>query len=152
MVPAARLLLPWNCGAKDKIINKLPLIMNNKLKNQEGFIALIALLIVVAAGLTIGIAVSLGGIEEIQTSFGIGQAGKAKNLANSCIEEGLGRLRENWANYSGSLSIGGNSCIINTVINGSLANVTAIGTVDVHTQKIQIQVDNNLNVIAWQEE
>jgi len=30
--------------------------------------------------------------------------------------------------------------------------VTAIGTVDVHTQKIQIQVDNNLNVIAWQEE
>jgi len=127
--------------------------MSNKLKNQEGYIALIALLIVVAAGLTIGIAVSLGGIEEIQTSFGAGQAAKAKAVANACIEEGLGRLRENWADYSGSLSISGNSCIINTVIvDGSLANVTAIGTVGIHTQKIQIQVDNNLNVIAWQEE
>ncbi len=119
---------------------------------QGGYIALIALLIVVAAGLTIGIAVSLQGIEEIQVSFASIQAASAKSLANSCIEEGLEHLRNNWVNYSGSLSIGGDSCIINTVINGSNATLTANGTVDIYNQKIQIQVDNNLNIISWQEE
>ena len=126
--------------------------MDNIYKNQRGYIALIALLIVVAAGLTIGIAVSLGGIEEIQMSFGGSRAAQAQSLANACIEDGLERLRNNWANYSGSLLIGGNSCIINTVVSGSNATLSAVGNVDIYSQKIKIQVDNNLDVIAWQEE
>ena len=126
--------------------------MDNIYKNQQGYIALVALLIVVAAGLTIGIAVSLGGIEELQMSFGSSQAARAKSLANACIEEGLERLRNNWANYSGSLLIGGNSCIINTVVSGSNATLLVVGNVDIYSQKIKMQVDNNLDVIAWQEE
>jgi|SRR3989338_30888 len=119
---------------------------------QNGYIALIALLVIVAAGLTIGIAVSLGGIEEIQLSFVGGQAAAAEILANSCIEEGLERLRHNWVNYSGSLSVAGNFCIINTIVSGNNATLTAIGTVDVYHQKIEVQVDNNLEVVSWQED
>lgn len=126
--------------------------MNNNVKNQQGFIALISLLVVVTAGLTIGLAVSIGGIEELQVSFSGSQAAKAKSLTNACIEDGLERLRNNWAIYSGSLSIDGNLCIINTVINGSNATLTSQGTVDIYTQKIQIEVDNSLEVVSWQEE
>ncbi|MFA6410430.1 MAG: hypothetical protein WCW26_02525 [Candidatus Buchananbacteria bacterium] len=126
--------------------------MNKTKLKPNGYIALVALLIVASAALTIGIAVSLAGIEEIQGSFGVTQATRAKNLANACVEDGLEKLRKNWAGFSGQLLINGNSCIINTVVNGNNATLVASGTVDIYTQKIQIQVDNNLNVIAWQEE
>ena len=119
---------------------------------QGGYIALMALLVIVAAGLTIGIAVSLGGIEEIQLSFIGGRAAAAEILANGCIEEGLERLRHNWANYSGSLSAAGNFCIINTIVSGNNATLTAIGTVDIYSQKIEVQVDNSLEVVSWREE
>ena len=124
--------------------------MNNK--NQQGYIALIALLIVVAAGLTISLAVSMRGIEEIMVSFDTSEAAKAKSLANACIEDGLERLRNNWNDYSKTLLINDNSCIINTVIDGNNATVTATGTVDIYSQKIQVQVDHNLEVMTWQED
>lgn len=121
-------------------------------QKQGGYIALIALLIIAAAGLTIGIAVSLSGIEELQSSFGSTQASIAKNLANACIEDGLEKLRNNFVDYSGTLSINLNSCIITIDVSGSNATLTATGFIDTYSQKIQIQVDNNLDVIAWQEE
>ena len=126
--------------------------MNHNYKKQSGYVALIALLIVVTAGLTISLAVSMGGIEEIKISFGISKAAEAKNMANACLEEGLERLRNNWINYTGSLSIDDNSCIINTAINGSTATLVAKGTADIYTQKIQVQVDSNLEVSSWLEE
>ena len=120
-------------------------------KNQKGYIALISLLIIVATALTIGLAISLRGVEEIQISFGKSQAVKAENLANACIEEGLERLRNNWSNYSDSLAIGDNSCIINAEVSGSIATLYATGTADIYTQKIEVQVDDSLNVIYWEE-
>jgi len=122
-----------------------------EIKNQSGYIALIALLIVAVVGLTIGLAVSLRGIEEIQISHAAKEAAKAKILANSCIEEGLYRLRNSWVNYSGSLPFGSNSCIIEAVLSGSTATLTAVGTVDIYVQRIQVQIDNNLEVLNWQE-
>ncbi|MAF13433.1 MAG: hypothetical protein CMI53_00870 [Parcubacteria group bacterium] len=119
--------------------------------NQQGYIALIALLLVSATGLTIGIALSLGGIEEVQLSFGTSQAARAKSITNSCIEDGLERLRVNWSNYSGSLAIDQDSCIIDIVVNGSNATLAATGTVDIFKQKIKIQVDDTLEVTSWEE-
>ncbi|OGY47111.1 MAG: hypothetical protein A3J62_02210 [Candidatus Buchananbacteria bacterium RIFCSPHIGHO2_02_FULL_38_8] len=125
---------------------------NPRSKFQNGgYIALVALLIVAAAGLTIGIAVSLRGIEEIQTSFGDSQSAKAKSIANVCIEDGLERLRNNWADYSSSLSVGENSCIISIVTNGNSATLNATGTVDIYSQKIKVEANNNFDVTLWQE-
>lgn len=123
----------------------------NNLNNQSGYIALVALLVIVSAGLTIGIAVSLSGITEIQVSFGSSQAAKARSLANSCVEEGLERLRTSGSPYTGALSIDTNSCIIKTVINGSNFILYATGTVDIYNQKVEVAVDSNLEVVYWQE-
>lgn len=128
-------------------------MINPKFYQQDGYIALVALLVVVTAALTIGIAVSLEGIEEIQMSYGGSQSANAKSLANACIEEGLERLRNNWVSYSPyTLSIAPDSCIIDIVVNGNSATLNATGTVDIYKQKIEMQVDNSLNVINWQED
>ena len=125
--------------------------INNKTKRQpQGYIALISLLIVVSAGLTIGLAVSLSSLDELQMSFGHSQSARAKSIANTCVEDGLERLRNSWTNYSGTLSIGLDSCIINTVISGN-AILTVIGTTDIYNQKIVVTVNSNLDVVSWQE-
>src|SRR3989344_9226615 len=125
-------------------------IRNSKFRpRRHGYIALISLLIVAAAALTIGIGVSLTSISAVQDSFAFMQANRAKFLANSCVEEGLERLRENWANYSTSLSFAGGSCIINSLVDGNLADLTSEGTVDIFKQKIKIQVNQNLAVVNW---
>ncbi len=118
-------------------------------QERGGYIALISLLIVSAAALTIGIAVSLRGIEEIQMSYSSQKAAEAENLADVCIEEGLENLRNIWADYSNSLFFGSNSCIINTEVDASNAILYATGTADVYTQKIEVKVDTNLDVIYW---
>jgi len=122
------------------------------IKQQNGYIALVSLLVVATAGLTIGLAVSISGIEEVQLSHGLTQSIKAKNLANACVEDGLERLRNSFVSISQyTLSIGSNSCIIDVVVGGSAATVNATGTVDIYNQKIQVQVDDTLSVTSWTE-
>ena len=128
-------------------------IQNSKFHpRRRGYIALIALLVVAGAALTIGLAVSLSGISAIQESFSVTQSASAKSLANLCLQEGLEKLRQNWVNYSSSLSVGPDSCIINTVVAGNSATLTSEGTIDIYTQRLQIQVNQNLEVNFWQEE
>lgn len=124
---------------------------NMKHKTQRGYIALVSLLVISATGLTIGLAVSIAGIEEIQISHGVTQATKAKNLANTCVEDGLERLRNSFISYSGSLSIDGDSCIIDIVVTGSAALINATGTVDIYNQKLVVQVDSSLAITSWVE-
>ncbi len=118
----------------------------------RGFISLVALLVVVAAGLTIGISVNLAGLQELQTSLDFSQARRAQQLANGCIEEGLGRLHTSFSSFATTLSFGYGSCILQVTVLGSTATLVATGTVDIYNQKIQVQVDNTLSVTSWQEE
>jgi len=109
----------------------------NNIKQQNGYIALVSLLVVATAGLTIGLAVSISSIEEIQISHGLTQSTKAKNLANACAEDSLERLRNSFVSISQySLSIGSNSCIIDVAVTGSAATINATGTVDIYNQKV----------------
>jgi len=119
-------------------------------KKQGGYIALISMLIVAAVSLTISMAVSLRGIEELQMSFASSQGARASNLADTCLEEGLNRLRQTWADYTINLSIGDNSCIITVDETGTEASLEAYGIVDNFTKKAYAEVDNNLEITLWQ--
>lgn len=126
--------------------------MNFLKKNNQGFVALVSLLMVAALGLTIAIAVSLSGLDELLVSLGNNRALEAHGLAQTCAEEGLEKLRNDFVSYSTSLSIDGNSCIISAVVSGNSALLHATGTVDVYSQKIEVSVDSDLNVTNWQED
>ena len=119
---------------------------------QSGFIAMVSLLIITTAGLTIGLAISIASIEELGISLNISESAKARALANTCVEEGLERLRNSFVDYFATLSIGSNSCIINAVVVGSNATLTATGTVGVYTQKIIVVATNALEITSWVEE
>jgi hypothetical protein len=126
--------------------------MNTAYKNQQGYIALLSLLIVVAAGLTIGLTLSLAGIDEMQVSASRSEAARASTIAQACIEEGLERLRESFSNFSTTLSLNGDSCILSVTVSGPSATVAATGTVDTYIQKITMTVDTSLEVTSWIEE
>src|SRR3989338_9781716 len=126
--------------------------MHMHFEQQPGFIALVALLMIAAVGLTLGITASLSGIGEIQTSYAFDEAQQARYVTNACIEEGLEQLRRNWVPFNLVLSIDSDSCIIEAQLDGSIATLTATGTVDIYYQKIKIQVDDSFNVAYWQEE
>jgi len=121
-------------------------------KNKKGYIALVSLLLVAAVGLTISIAVSLRGMEELQMSFASSQASVSSHLAGSCLEEGLNRLRQNWSDFGSiNLSIGDNLCIINVVaFDGSSADLEVYGDNNIFRQKISVSVDSDLEVASWQ--
>lgn len=121
------------------------------MKNNQGYIALIALLIIAAAGLTIGLAISIAGIDEIQLAHSKDQAAAAKSAAKACAEDGLEKLRNSFSTYSGTLSYDQYSCIINIEVNGTNATVTATGTVDIYNKKITIGLDNTMAISVWDE-
>lgn len=121
-------------------------------KQRKGYIALFSLLILAAAALTVGLAVSLQGIDEIQSSVAADRSVLAKAAANTCIEEGLERLRNDFINYSATLPIDDDYCILNISVNGSSAVLSATGTVDIYSQKIKVQVDDDLEIVFWQED
>ena len=127
-------------------------LLKSKKDKPNGYIALMALLIMASVGLAIGVAVSLTSMNEIQNSFSQSQGLSAKMAANTCVEEGLEKLRRNWENHFFTLLLDQNSCIINVVVTGSNATLSATGTAGVFNQKIQVQADNNLEILAWEEE
>jgi len=118
-------------------------------RQPNGYVALIALLVVSAAGLTIGLAVSLRGIEEIQLSFGFSQAAKAQAAANGCIELGLEHLRSVGTPLQTELSIGGISCILEATLVGPNAELHATSTVGEYTRTIAVQRDASGEIMSW---
>jgi len=119
---------------------------------QSGYITLIALLLVTTTALTIGLAVSLRGLGELQAGLAVSEAAVARSVANACVEDGLERLRTNWVSYSGSLSTGSDSCTIMVTILGSSATIIASATVNGYTQSITVQVSDQLEITNWSDQ
>jgi len=85
----------------------------NKTNNQQGYIALISIIIISAVTLLLAISANLFGISEAQMGLRKSQGSEAFYLANLCAEDALMKLKDN-LNYSGneSLTIGDGSCEI----------------------------------------
>lgn len=84
-----------------------------KINNQGGYIALIAILIIVAVTLAVGISMSLLGVGQTQASFTEQQSRQSFHLADSCLEEAIWQLKKN-SSYAGNnnLNLSEGSCNI----------------------------------------
>jgi len=122
----------------------------NLLSRQDGYIALVSVLIVSAVTLAIAISTALSGIEELKMSFRDSHSSEALSFADSCVDESLNRLRLNWGNDSGSINFNGNTCDF-TISATSNAYITASSTVDEYTRTIEVETDSNLNIVSWRE-
>ncbi len=120
-------------------------------RRQGGFVALIFVLGMAAVMLTVGVALSLRSIENLQASSWYDGATEARQLALTCAEEGLLRLRTSWAASSGALSLGAGSCTMDTTVTAATATVAATGVVGSAHRRLTVTVDATLRVTSWSE-
>lgn len=135
---------------------------NNKCKilvNNKGYIAFTSLLIISLVALSIAFSISMLGIEEVKTALGFKKGQETQDIAESCIEEGLLRLK-NDNTYTGTsqpLNVGGGSCTI--IVSGTNPNYTIFATAAInghptYNKKIQVKTKRgagSVTITSWQE-
>ena len=127
------------------------------MRNQEGFIALISVLIIGAIVLAISIGLSLRSIGETNMSLAEQESHRALALANLCAEQALMKL-ESVLNYAGSenVTIGSESCDILAISGSGNFNrtVQAQSTVSGYTKKVKVvvsQISPTMQITSWEE-
>lgn len=124
--------------------------------NQQGYIALLAVLIVGAASLAIGLALLVNGSDNERATLVTTQSIQARNLATACAEEALQQMHDNTA-FTGTnnLTLGQGTCTY-TVTNtgGSNRTVDATGTVNNVVRKVKVYATigaSSISITSWQD-
>lgn len=127
------------------------------MKNQEGFIALISVLIIGAIVLAISIGLSLRSIGETNMSLAEQESHKALALANLCAEQALMKL-ESTLNYAGNetVPVDEEFCDILAISGSGNFNRTiqTQSTVSNYTKKVLVvvsQISPAMQITSWEE-
>ena len=127
------------------------------MKHQQGYIALITILIISGVVLLIASSTGLFGISETDMGLIENQSTEAYYLANACAEYALERLKNN-LNYSGNetLDINDGSCYVHPLegVGNEDRVIKVIGTLANQTRKIKItieEVNPSITISSWQE-
>lgn len=127
--------------------------MRNK---EQGYIALLAVLIVGAASVAISLALVMSGADSQRSALSEQQSRQARALAAACAQEALQVVHDNIA-YTGTNSItqGAGSCTYTvTSTSTQLRTIVATGTVGTVVRKIQAYAtigSSSISVSLWQE-
>ena len=121
-----------------------------KAQTKNGFITLLATLIVGAIGLSVAISLLMLGLGSSRNSLLILQSGQARMMANACTEQALENIVLS-PSYSGTgaLTIDGNSCTFAVTNSGATFSIDAVGEVGRLTKRVSVTKDSN--GINWQE-
>lgn len=105
---------------------------------QRGAIALLALLILLAASLTLTTGLSLRGITNLQSVSTLREGEEAFSGADGCVMEALRRLRDNSAYQGGTWTLGWVRCLVTvTDEGGGQRTIRAAATVGRSTRRIR---------------
>jgi len=132
-------------------------IQLNNAPRQEGFIALVSVLIIGALVLLLSVGASMRGVSDIAMSIAQQHSARALSLANTCAETALMKL-ENTLRYQGneSILVGGESCMIYPVEGAGNLNRTikTASTVSGYTKKVLVTVSRvspRMQIALWRE-
>ena len=128
----------------------------SKQKMNEGYIALISVILIAAIGTAIMISVIASGISAIKTDFSLQQSGSARSLASSCAEEALQKILETGTtSSSGNLAVASGTCTyLITSTNGQNITINATGMLSTVTSKIKVVIATTTPAVtlsSWQE-
>ena len=96
---------------------------------KQGFMALMAVLILGGGALLLALSSSYLGLAELESSNLETKAGQTLVAADGCLDETLRRLRLNPSYTGGSLTLGDASCIIGVTSVGANRTITATSTI-----------------------
>lgn len=124
--------------------------------NENGYVALLSVLIVGAAATAIALTLLLTGTDSQKSSLVTQRSMQARSLATACAEEALQQMHDDTA-FTGTdtLNIGQGSCTY-TVTNTGGTNriIDASGTVGDVVRKIQVYATIetlSISITSWQE-
>ncbi|HLZ14750.1 MAG TPA: hypothetical protein VKQ34_02040 [Candidatus Saccharimonadales bacterium] len=124
---------------------------------EQGYVALMAVLILGAAATAIGIVLLTSGTDELR-GMAIEQRSKqARGLALACGEEALQQLHDNiaFSTTSGALTLGAGTCTYKVSVNtGTTRTISATGTVGTVTRKVSTTATVNnttISVSSWKD-
>lgn len=123
---------------------------------QNGYVALIAVLVTGAVALAVALALLTGGTDSQRATLVEQQSAQARNLAKSCAEEALVQIRSNTGfTGTGTLSLGQGSCTY-TVTNagGNNRTISTSGVVNNTTRRVNVSVtitSLSISITSWQE-
>lgn len=127
-----------------------------KLNSQDGYIALLAVLIIGSAALAISLTLLMTGTDSQRTTLVQQQSRQARLLANACAQESLQVIHDD-TSYAGSDTLTqseGNCSYTVTVTSGTTRTILATGTVSGVVIKVQIYVtigSSSISITSWQE-
>jgi hypothetical protein len=122
---------------------------------EQGFIALISVLILGAIGTSIITTLLLLGINSSKTDLALINSNQAKALANACAEEAITIVKLSpLSESSANLTIGEGSCTYSISTLGGLKSITSSGTVGAIVRKVSISLSSTsptIVIASWQE-
>jgi len=127
-----------------------------RLANQDGYVALITVLVVSAAAVAISLALLIIGTDSQRSIQSEQQSVQARAAANMCAEEALQQLHDNIA-FSGTntVTLGVGTCTYTvTVQTGTTRSISTTGTVGSVVRKIQTYAtigSSSISITSWQE-
>ena len=122
----------------------------------SGYITLIAVLIVIAAGTLIAASLVLLGLGFTRSSSALEKSSQAKSLALACAEQALQEIK-NSPTYTGSgnLNLTTGNCSYTVTNQGQESRlITIIGTADKIIRRVKITTDAilpQIHISSWQE-
>jgi hypothetical protein len=129
--------------------------MVNLHRKQEGYIALLTVLIVGAVATAIALTLLLSGANNNQTALVKQRSMQARALAVSCAEEALQTLRgTNTYTGTASLTLTTGSCTYTIANSSGTRSILATGTVSGVARKIQVYATigtSSISITSWQE-
>lgn len=131
-------------------------MMRTAPQKTDGYIALLAVLIVGAASVAIGLTLLLTGTDSQRSTLVSQQSAQARALASACAEEALQQIHDDTA-FTGTnnLSLGQGTCTY-TVTNtgGNARTIDVSGTVNSIVRKLKIYATispSSISITSWQE-
>jgi type II secretory pathway component PulK len=125
-------------------------------QKSEGYVALMAVLIVGAASVAISLALLTTGADSLRSALVTQQSTQARSLASACAEEALQQMHDSTA-FTGTntLNLGQGTCSY-TVTNtgGNTRTIDTTGTVGNNVRKLKIYATigvSSISITSWQE-
>ena len=121
---------------------------------KKGYIAFSSLLVISAVILAITVSVGLLGISESQMGHSVKKGEEAFFFVEGCLEEALLRISKNPSYSGGLLNFPEGQCTIDIQKNGEDWTVTASGSKDSYTRKVEAQIKricNQTQLVSWLE-
>lgn len=124
-------------------------------KRSDGYIALLAVLIIGGTSMAIGMVLLVTGVNSQKSTLVSQQSIQARQLASTCVEEALQKIIEK-SSYvgSGNLTVGAGTCTYSVSRAGAVATITTSGVVNNVVKKLVVYATintSNISITSWQE-